>query len=797
MEHPRVTHASADFCPYVGLRPFTVAEQPFFFGRRSETRIVAANLFATPLTVFYGPSAVGKSSVLQAGVIPQLRREPRTAVLYFRDWQHDDYLDRMKAECTRAIALARGTPIDIDASLSLDQWIEAALEQFRGQLHILLDQFEEYLLYHPDTSPTAFDGDLAAAINRRDIGARFLIGLREDGLAKLDRFRKRIPNLLGNALRLRRLSLAAAREAVEGPLRVYNERLTTSESDAQAPPRDRPVDIEPDLVDAILEQVRADHVSTGASDGEGSVKSAQSAEEVETAYLQLVMERLWRERTAANGRLVIQRAALERLGGAKAIAKSHFDEHLVRLAAETPHLNDMVCDLFTHLVTPTGSKISQKEGDLVALTNVPADEVRWFLRELVAARLLRVTDPPERYEIFHDALAKPFLDARNAIVVKRAGEAREAELKRVQAIADAQQARADAEALRVAEQRAATRRFKRLAFGAIALALAAVASALFAVWSRNEALNARRAAEESRAEAQRAEAEIAAITARTSTLANEQQARIGDLTTQLAQSKTLTAKEREDLLQQTADSKAELAKLNTQLAQVQRSTPDKSDKGPALRTDLEEARRQSAAALKDLDAARGQIAALEAKVRTSQADLATLTTERDDLRESANKTSSALKTAQGEIERLRTEIADLRQKLAAARSVDPGGGGTVTPKNDTPSRPEKPEVPAGDYRSAYARGIRAFDLRQWADAAKMFAAAAEQKGDANEQIRIFGMRGEPYLPNYYLGQAYRELGRCDDALRAWAQSEKDGIVQRNADEYKRLLQGRAACQPKD
>ena len=157
--------------------------------------------------MFYGPSAVGKSSVLQAGVIPQLRREPKTAVLYFRDWQHEDYLDRLKAECAAAIDARARCAARHRPSLPLNQWIDAALEQFRGQLHILLDQFEEYLLYHPDASPTAFDGELAAAINRRDIGARFLIGLREDGLAKLDRFRKRIPNLLGNTLRLRRLSM--------------------------------------------------------------------------------------------------------------------------------------------------------------------------------------------------------------------------------------------------------------------------------------------------------------------------------------------------------------------------------------------------------------------------------------------------------------------------------------------------------------------------------------------------------------------------------------------------------------
>ena len=402
----------------------------------------------------------------------------------------------------------------------------------------------------------------------------------------------------------------------------------------------------------------------------------------------------------------------------------------------------MVCDLFAHLVTPTGSKISQKEGRSRRTDQRAGRAGLWFLRELVAARLLRVTDPPERYEIFHDALAKPFLEARNAIVLKRANEAREAELKRVQAMADAQQARAESEALRVSEQRAANRRFKRLAFGAIALAVAAAVSAVFAVWSRNEAQEARRQRRRvtcvRRSEPKRKSRR--SLRAR-STLATEQQARIDELTAQLAQSKTLTAKEREDLLAQSADSKAELAKLNAQLASVQRSKPDKSDTSAAALKDLEEARKQSGAALRDLDEARKQIAALDLKMRTSQADLAKLTTERDDLRESANKTSSALKAAQSEIERLRTEVGDLRQKLA--RSGDPGGG---TAKNETPSGPDKTELPAGDYRAIYARGMRAFDLRQWAEAAKMFAAAAHRKAMRTSKFASTGCEAKPTSP---------------------------------------------------
>ena len=788
MEHPRVTDApSPDFCPYVGLRPFTIAEQAFFFGRRSETRVVAANLFASPLTVFYGPSAVGKSSVLQAGVIPQLRREPKTAVLYFRDWQHDDYVERLKTECRLAIVRALGAPLEIDNSLPFEQWIDGALEQFRGQLHILLDQFEEYLLYHPDSSLTAFDGELAAAVNRRDIGARFLIGLREDGLAKLDRFRKRIPNLLGNTLRLRRLSLDSAREAIEGPLRVYNEQRKASGGEATS---HVPVVIESELVDAILDQVRSDHVTTGASAGEGSVKGGQAAEEVETAYLQLVMERLWRERTAVNGHLVIQRARLDALGGAKAIAKSHFDEHLDRLMHQSPQVDDMVCDLFVHLVTPSGSKISQKEDDLLALTAVPAEQVRWFLQELVASRLLRVTDPPERYEIFHDALAKAFLGARRAIVLKRSAAAREAELKRVQAVADAQQARADAEARRVTEQRAATRRFKWLAVGALALAVAAAISALFAWSSMNEARRARLQAEALRGQAQAAETQIADITKRTTSLATDQQRRIDELIAKLTQSETLSTAERQKLLEQSEGSKAELNRLSQQYEQVQRSSD------------------ASSTAQRDLANTRALVVALEAKLRTSQDDFGKLTSERDQWRDDFNKASaslktsegelrtaqSALKTAQGdlttaraelkaaqaEIDRLRTDVEDLNKKLAAlsGRAGDPGA---------------LPPIPT----AVYQRALDAFERRQWGNAATLFAQAAGQRGDADETLRLYGMRSEKYLPNYYLGRAYRELGRCDDALRAWAQSEKDGIVQTDSAAYKTLQQGRAACQAKD
>jgi ABC-type phosphate transport system ATPase subunit len=60
--------------PYKGLMPFSEEDAPFFFGREGERKIISANLRTQRLTLLYGPSGVGKSSVIKAGVVYHLRK---------------------------------------------------------------------------------------------------------------------------------------------------------------------------------------------------------------------------------------------------------------------------------------------------------------------------------------------------------------------------------------------------------------------------------------------------------------------------------------------------------------------------------------------------------------------------------------------------------------------------------------------------------------------------------------------------------------------------------------------------
>jgi len=69
-----VSHSSATpESPWLGLRPFTEDARAFFFGRSAELEDLYERVVDRPLTTLYGQSGLGKSSLLQAALVPRLR----------------------------------------------------------------------------------------------------------------------------------------------------------------------------------------------------------------------------------------------------------------------------------------------------------------------------------------------------------------------------------------------------------------------------------------------------------------------------------------------------------------------------------------------------------------------------------------------------------------------------------------------------------------------------------------------------------------------------------------------------
>lgn len=395
-------NVSLGACPYRGLQPYTAADSDFFFGRERDQQIIVSNLYAAPLTILYGGSGVGKSSVLLAGVVPQLAKTPRLAVVAFRIWQGDNFLTNLKADLLAAVSHSLGKPVTLDLKLPLDELTQQCSSLVRGPVFFVLDQFEEYFLYHPEwEGENNFDVELAKVINRQDVDASFVLSMREDGLSKLDRFQGRIPNLLNNLLRLEHLDRPSARAAICKPLLEYNRRLTDG-----APP----VEIEEDLVDALLDQLRAGKVTLGLT-GQGHIQRAESVVEVdariETPFLQMVLRRIWAQEQNENSHR-LRKSTLEKLGGPENIARTHLDKQLGKFSEAE---RQMTSDLLRYLVTPSGAKIAQECSALASWANLDERKVEWLANQLSSPemRILRAVHAPGepvRYEIFHDVLAR-------------------------------------------------------------------------------------------------------------------------------------------------------------------------------------------------------------------------------------------------------------------------------------------------------------------------------------------------------------------------------------------------------
>ncbi|MGV8174598.1 MAG: serine protease, partial [Methanothrix sp.] len=135
--------AASNVRPYMGLAAFTEKDAEFFFGRRRLVLGLEEALLTRPrFLLVMGPSGSGKSSVVQAGLIPRLRKgsvpgSDRWGIIVARPADRPfDHLER---------AGLRG------AYAGLADSVQGWMERNPGQekLLLILDQFEEFLVTCP------------------------------------------------------------------------------------------------------------------------------------------------------------------------------------------------------------------------------------------------------------------------------------------------------------------------------------------------------------------------------------------------------------------------------------------------------------------------------------------------------------------------------------------------------------------------------------------------------------------------------------------------------------------------
>jgi uncharacterized delta-60 repeat protein len=163
----------SDVRPYMGLSPFTEEDAEFFFGRRRLVEGLEEALRSRPrFLLVMGTSGSGKSSVVQAGLMPRLRKgsvpgSDRWGIMVARP--ADRPFDLLEREGLRG------------AYASLTEAVRGWLDRNPGQekLQLILDQFEEFLVTCPPELRRKFWSGLKDLLDS-DIEVTILAVMRDD-----------------------------------------------------------------------------------------------------------------------------------------------------------------------------------------------------------------------------------------------------------------------------------------------------------------------------------------------------------------------------------------------------------------------------------------------------------------------------------------------------------------------------------------------------------------------------------------------------------------------------------------
>ena len=468
--------------PWLGLDSFTEETRGFFFGRDEEVAELARRVQRKLLTVLFGQSGLGKTSILRAGLVPRLRNHGYCPI-YVRIAYSADAPEpgeqikqtilltaRHSGQWTQAGVAAAGESLWEFLHHRDDVLVNDAGETLIPLL--IFDQFEEiFTLAQTDEAGRAraarFIEDLADLVENRppreleerleadDSTAerfdfargdyRVLISLREDYLAQLESLKSKMPSVTQNRLRLAPMTGKQGLEAVMRP----GKGLVSQE-----------------VAEAIVRFVA------------GGAEIANA--EVEPSLLSLICREL-NDTRIAQGRDEI---SLELLAGSRDSILGNFYE---RALADQPAAVRRIIE--DELLTESGFRENIAEETLRAHL-AAAGAAPETLATLVNRRLLRVEERLDlrRVELTHDVLCGVVKASRD---VRHEREARESTERMLAEQRD-----------RAAAARRAMVRARQVAAGCVVLAIGAVVAAGFAYWSTQRAKRAEAVAQQSRVQAE-------------------------------------------------------------------------------------------------------------------------------------------------------------------------------------------------------------------------------------------------------------------------------------------------------
>ncbi|WP_345434003.1 hypothetical protein [Actinoallomurus vinaceus] len=363
------------------MRPFRVDEDLLFAGRANETTAVTDLWRTERLTILHGPPGVGKTSLLQAGVMPRLDRGGANVLPVGRVARGPIVPDAALPAgnpFTRTLlrTLAPGASLPATA---VGRFLRDAVRRSAPAL-VAIDQAEDLFRGERADERREFLAALAAAPD-----VHLLISVRDD---RVDALLAELHPLVPARFQLEGLSPAAASDAIRRPLDRTGRTIPAA------------------VADAMVEDL-----TTARFVDEAGARTHRRLPAVSPWQLQAVCARMWRNRPAAGRSLVdsppdADDALEEALWAAVSAVAATFDRDAARLCA-------WIARTF---VSPDGTPRTVAPGDGADVPHTLLDALtdRWVLRTSGDARHYtphgdRILRPLVRLARRADDLDPPFV----------------------------------------------------------------------------------------------------------------------------------------------------------------------------------------------------------------------------------------------------------------------------------------------------------------------------------------------------------------------------------------------------
>ncbi|HOY20545.1 MAG TPA: hypothetical protein PLC89_24760 [Haliscomenobacter sp.] len=441
---------------YPGARPFEMNQKPLFFGRENDIEDLYRLIGLEPLVVVYSKSGLGKSSLLNAGIMPKAIEKGRydTLRVRFNAWQKGRKYtplqiaqDSIADLCPRFPFLAK--LCQGDTSL----WRLIKDHQFHSNgtkgLLLVFDQFEELFTF-PKEAIANFRRELAEALystmpepyvdaleqqlalGELDATAeelnllqtppqlRVVMAIRSDRMHLLDQLSDYLPNILKKCYELTPLNSIQAEAAIRKPAKEVAPELSTP-----------PFEYEQEALDNMLDFL-----------------TKQGQQRIESFQLQILCQSVEKKVQRAG-----QRIQASDLGDVESVYENYYEDQLELLTQPAERHAARILIEEGLVFEEEERRISLYEGQIYRNYQLSPEA----LRLLVDSHLLR-SEPSMQgegytYELSHDTLVGPVLRAKarrkEAENQRRETEERQ---RREQELADIRQ-KAEAERQRAEEER--------------------------------------------------------------------------------------------------------------------------------------------------------------------------------------------------------------------------------------------------------------------------------------------------------------------------------------------------------